>query len=207
MLEQALEKGAADLGLSLTGDQQAALLAYVRLLEKWNKAYNLTAIRDVQRMVPLHLLDSLAILPLVDGDSIADIGTGAGIPGIPLAIMRPDIEFTLVDSNVKKTRFVTQAVIELGLSNVAVKHARVEQLEKGAGYSIVMARAFATLDKIVALTGHLVKGHGKILAMKSQSVNDELQALPQGWCLHKNHELSVPGVEGYRCLVDVRRDG
>ena len=127
MLEKLLQQGLREMGLNLAAPVQKKLLNFLKLLEKWNRAYNLTAIRDPEQMVPRHLLDSLTVLPYLQGSRVLDIGTGAGLPGIPLALARPDLEFTLLDSNAKKTRFATQALHELGLKNVVVQQERVEK--------------------------------------------------------------------------------
>ncbi len=197
-----LNVGLADFSLTLSEPQITSLLAFIKLIEKWNKAYNLTAVRDPLQMVDLHLLDSLAILPHLPGGRIADIGTGAGIPGIPLAICRPDCRFTLVDSNSKKTRFVRQAVLELKLSNVEVVHSRVEQLTPTTPFDAVLTRAFASLPDIVHLTGHLLAEQGVLLAMKGQTPSDELVGIAG---LFQVIPLHVPGIDAERCLIRIER--
>jgi len=197
-----LTTGLADLSLTLAEPQIASLLAFIKLIEKWNKAYNLTAVREPLQMVELHLLDSLAILPHLTGMRIADIGTGAGIPGIPLAICRPDCQFTLVDSNSKKTRFVQQAVLELKLSNVEVIHARVEELTPTNPFDAVLTRAFASLPDIIALTSHLLAEDGVLLAMKGQPPGDELADIDAPYQVIP---LQVPGIDAERCLIRIER--
>lgn len=190
--------GLSELQLKLTDHQIEQLLAFIALIEKWNKAYNLTAIRDKHAMVSLHLLDSLAIVPHLTGKRHIDIGTGAGLPGIPLAICYPDYEFTLLDSNAKKTRFVQQAVLELKLRNVQVCHSRVENYRAEPGFDTVITRAFAELSAIVEMTAHLLNSNGVLLAMKGQLPDEPLS---QGICTHI--PITVPGIEAARCLVKV----
>lgn len=193
-----LLQGLSALDLSLTESQVNALLRFIQLIAKWNKAYNLTAVRDPLDMVSLHLLDSLAILPHVKPARVADIGTGAGLPGIPLAICLPDCQFTLVDSNSKKTRFVQQAVLELKLKNVEVVHSRAEQLKPKALFSTVLSRAFASMNDILQLTGHLLADDGLLLAMKGQVPEQELAQLNLDYTVIP---LKVPGIEAERCLI------
>lgn len=202
ILTARLKTGLTDLSLALSEPQIANLLAFIKLIQKWNKAYNLTAVREPLEMVDLHLLDSLAILPHLSGGRIADIGTGAGIPGIPQAICRPDCQFTLVDSNSKKTRFVQQAVLELKLTNVEVIHGRVEQLMPVTPFDAVLTRAFASLPDIVKLTSHLLAEDGVLLAMKGQTPSDELAGIA-GTC--QVIPLRVPGIDAERCLIRIER--
>ncbi len=197
-----LLRGLAELKLDLDASQIEKLLAFIRLIEKWNKAYNLTAVRDVQEMVSMHLLDSLAILPYIQGPSIADIGTGAGVPGIPLAICCPDYRFTLVDSNSKKTRFVQQAVLELQLKNVQVVHSRVESLKPQSLFATVISRAFASMADILRLTSHLQAEDGVLLAMKGQVPGEELAVLNQHYQVIA---VKVPEVDAERCLIRLER--
>lgn len=184
--------------MSLTDQQIDTLLRFIELIAKWNKAYNLTAVRDPVEMINLHLLDSLVILPHVKPPRVADIGTGAGLPGIPLAICMPDCHFTLVDSNSKKTRFVQQAVLELKLKNVEVIHSRVELLKPDVLFSTVMSRAFASMHDILQLTEHLLTDGGLLLAMKGQLPEQELAQLNSNYDVIP---LKVPGVEAERCLI------
>jgi 16S rRNA (guanine527-N7)-methyltransferase len=193
-----LNQGLADLNLSITEQQQQQLLRFIKLIEKWNKAYNLTAVRDPLEMVSLHLLDSLAILSHVKSPQIADIGTGAGLPGIPLAICMPDCHFTLVDSNSKKTRFVQQAVLELQLKNVDVIHSRAELVRPESLFSTVISRAFASMNDILKLTGHLLADDGVLLAMKGQTPEQELLAVSMEYSVIP---LVVPGITAERCLI------
>jgi len=195
-----LVSGLQSLNLSQAEDKIEQLLSFIKLIEKWNKAYNLTAIRNREDMVRLHLLDSLTIVPFIEGKSVIDIGTGAGLPGIPLAIYFPETAFTLLDSNAKKTRFVQQAILELKLKNVSVCHNRVEQYHPEKRFDTVITRAFAGLSDIVELTAHLLNKDGVLLAMKGQipdvskleSAKTEL--IP----------VNVPGISAERCLVKIQ---
>ncbi|AEG02855.1 16S rRNA (guanine(527)-N(7))-methyltransferase RsmG [Methylomonas methanica] len=198
-----LLQGLETLQLSVDESQQALLLRFIKLIEKWNKAYNLTAVRDPLDMVSLHLLDSLAILPHVKAPRVADIGTGAGLPGIPLAICMPECHFTLVDSNSKKTRFVQQAVLELQLKNVEVVHSRVELFSPEQFYSTVISRAFASMADILALTGHLLADDGILLAMKGQIPQQELAEIR---LQHTVIPLAVPGIDAERCLICLEKN-
>lgn len=175
-----LRQGAKSLGLCLATEQEQRLLELIALLAKWNRAYNLTAVRDPLEMVSRHLLDSLAVLPFLTGRRCLDIGTGAGLPGIPLAIMRPDMAFVLLDSNGKKIRFVRQAVLELGLENVEPVHARVEAYVPEAAFDLLIARAFTSLPEMLKLTRHLRGEKGVLLAMKAKLPAAELAGFEAG---------------------------
>jgi 16S rRNA (guanine527-N7)-methyltransferase len=175
--ESELATGLKQMGLEIGQAQQQKLLEYLALLMKWNQVYNLTAIRDPDEMVSRQILDSLSILPLVQGKKILDVGTGAGLPGIPLAICMPEASFTLIDSNGKKTRFVQQAKMELGLDNLQVQQTRVEQLEATQRFDTITSRAFAALTKIVELTSRLLSKDGVLLAMKGAIPKQEVETL------------------------------
>jgi 16S rRNA (guanine527-N7)-methyltransferase len=182
------------------------LLAYLALLLRWNGTYNLTAIRDPHDMLVKHLLDSLAMQPFVrDLASLADLGTGPGLPGIPLAITTPNLAVTLVESNGKKTRFLREAVRQLKLDNVTVVTSRIEAFQPDAPFAAITARALATLPLIVQLGGHLLNSEGRLLAMKGQSPDEEIAALPEGWQVRAVHSLHVPGLSAERHLVEVAR--
>ena len=201
-LAQILSDGLAAMGLSATPAQQASLLHFPRLLRKWNRVYNLTAIVDPAQMVRLHLFDSLVLLPYLRGRRVLDVGTGAGLPGIPLALLARDKEFTLLDGNAKKTRFVRQAAIELDLANVRVEHTRIEQYRPAQGFDTVLVRAFAALPAIVAETVRLLNPGGVILAQKGKLPQEEIQALE-----HVTVEvfpLAVPGVDAARHLIAIQ---
>ncbi len=205
LLLQEIIDGCQELGLSLTTEQCEQLLAYVKLLDKWNKVYNLSSIRDPQEMVSRHILDSLTILPYLSGDSLLDVGTGAGLPGIPLAIANPQLTVTLLDTNSKKTRFLQQAKAELGLSNVTVVHARVEEA-KLPKFSMVTARAFASIEDIIALTGRHCDDAGSLLLMKGIWPEEELKGISGKFKLKDVVVLDVPGSEGQRHLVRILKD-
>lgn len=194
-----LETGMTALKLNASNEQLEKLLAFIKLIAKWNKAYNLTAVRNDEEMARLHILDSLAILPHIEGKRIIDVGTGAGLPSIPLAIFLPEVEFVLLDSNAKKTRFVQQAILELKLKNATVVHSRVEDYQPEIKFASVLTRAFASLSDIVKLTAHLRQDDGVLLAMKGQVPEQELQQLT-GYQI-STIALAVPDVEAQRCLI------
>jgi 16S rRNA (guanine527-N7)-methyltransferase len=203
--QRQLSQGLADMGLALDESTQTQLLAFLTLLNKWNRAYNLTAVRDPQQMVSRQLLDSLSILPFVTTDHLLDVGAGGGLPGIPLAIVRPESRFTLLDSNSKKTRFLTQCILELGLDNIEVIHGRAEQCQPRQPFQQISSRAFTALDNMVRWCGELLANDGEFLAMKGQFPDDEVAALPAPWQVTHQQVLSVPGSEGDRHLLIVRR--
>ncbi|SFR48409.1 16S rRNA m(7)G-527 methyltransferase [Marinobacter gudaonensis] len=200
-----LSTGLAVMGLALGDDQQRRLLAFLGLLNKWNRAYNLTAVRDESQMVSRQLLDSLSILPWVTTDHLLDVGAGGGLPGIPLAITLPDRQFTLLDSNGKKTRFLNQCVLELGLDNVQVIHGRAEDCKPSRPFSQISSRAFTALENLVHWCDGLLANGGEFLAMKGQFPDDEVAALPAGWQVKSSHSLEVPGADGERHLLVVAR--
>jgi len=202
-LRDELDAGLAALGLApaLAGP----LLAYLALLDRWNRTYNLTAIRDPREMVAKHLLDSLAMHPFAGDGALADLGTGAGLPGIPLAIAHPGLQVTLVESNGKKARFLREAVRTLKLPNARVAEARIEALDMPGMFDAITARALATLPLILELGGHLLKPEGRLLAMKGAVPADEIAALPPGWQVARIAPLQVPGLSAERHLVVVGR--
>lgn len=202
---QQLERGLETLGIALPDAAQRKLLAYVALLQKWNKTFALTALRDPAKAVSHHLLDSLAVLPYVTQDSLLDVGSGGGQPGIPLAIARPDLAVTLLDSNSKKTAFLQQAVIELELKNVAVHCGRVEQYRPPEKFAGIVSRAFSELADFVTLSAELLKADGRWLALKGVRPDDEIARLPEAVAVDAVHRLAVPGVEGERHLVVLRK--
>jgi len=187
----------------LSVEQSERLIDYLQLLARWNLTYNLTAVRDPGEMITRHLLDSLAIAPHVRGTNLIDLGTGAGLPGIPLAILDPERAITLVDSNGKKTRFLREAVRVLGLANVQIENARSEDLQ--GQYDCVVARAFASLADLVRVGGHLLAADGRILAMKGLLDKDEMVGLPSGFAISEVVTLHVPGLGAARHVVILRR--
>ena len=198
-----LAAGIAAMNLDIGEPQQQKLLAYLALLQKWNKTYNLTALRDEAKMVSHHLLDSLTLLPYIrNAQTLADIGSGGGMPGIPAAICRPDLQMTLVDANTKKTAFLQQAAIELGLDNVSVFAGRVENLHQTA--DIVTSRAFAELADFVSLTRHLLHENSIWAAMKGAYPQDELFRLPENVEAYQTDRLSVPMLDAERHMVLLR---
>lgn len=198
---EALAEGCAALGLDLSPVQQARLLQYVALLQKWNRVYNLTAIRDESKLVSHHLLDSLAVVPHLLGPRVLDVGTGAGLPGIAIAVARPDLEVVMLDSNHKKLAFVTQAIGELGLPNASVERTRVEEWRPAAGFHTVISRAFAELPDFARLAGHLIAPGGRLIAMKGLHPHEEIAALPEGFLCEQVLTLDVPGVEARHLVV------
>jgi len=196
-----LEKGLAAMGLDAS--LAPPLLTYLTLLNRWNKTYNLTAIRDPLEMVTRHLLDSLAMQPYLEQGTLADLGTGPGLPGIPLAIARPQLQVTLVESNGKKARFMREAVRQLGLANARVAESRAEALAEPGAYDNLTARAMDTLAGIIAVGGHLLRPGGRLLAMKGVYPHDEIAQLPAGWQVEQVLPLKVPGLTGERHLVVV----
>lgn len=203
--QRQLREGLAEMQLPLSDDQQQRLLVFLALLNKWNKAFNLTAVRNEGEMVSRQLLDSLSILPWVTREHLLDVGAGGGLPSIPLATVLPGTRFTLLDSNGKKTRFLNQCVLELGLKNVEVIHGRAEDCKPEQPFGQISSRAFTALDNLVAWCGGLLANEGRFLAMKGQYPDDEVAALPAGWQVSSSHSLKVPGAGGERHLLVVTR--
>lgn len=202
-LENILRNGAQQQSLTLSDHQIDQMLGYLELLQKWNGAYNLTSIREPEKMLRLHLLDSLSIAPLVEGKRIIDIGTGPGLPGIPLAILYPDRQFTLMDSNGKKTRFLFQVRTQLGLKNVQEVQSRVESYTPAELFDGVTSRAFTSLADMVDKCSHLLTETGRFYAMKGQYPTEELSALPKHYNVIASHQLRVPGVDSERHLIEI----
>ena len=197
---EALAHGAAQLGMEVAGDAQQKMLEYLTLLQKWNQVYSLTAIRQPEQMVSNHLLDSLAVVPHLWSGRWLDVGSGAGLPGLVLALMRPDWAVTLLDSNSKKTGFMQQVAIELGLDNVTVCCTRVEGWHPVQKYDGIISRAFASLADFTRLTRHLLNPTGRWAAMKG-APEAELECLPPGINVQQMIPLQVPGLDAARCLV------
>jgi 16S rRNA (guanine527-N7)-methyltransferase len=201
-----LAQGLAALNIDLSATQQASILQYVALLNKWNKVYNLTAVREPERMIGLHMLDSLAVLPhLARVKRVLDVGTGGGLPGIALAIARADMHVTMLDSLQKKTTFVRQAIGELSLANATVVCERVEQFKPAEKFDVVISRAFAELTDFVNGAAHLLADDGRMFAMKGVNPVDEISRLPAGFEVERVIELNVPQVEGKRHLVVIKK--
>lgn len=207
-LQRQLEKGVKQLELDVSDKQLNLLLDYIELFDKWNRAYNLSAIRDISEMVSRHLLDSLAVMSHVkayfdssDAQRFIDVGTGGGLPGIPLAIMFPDKSFTLLDSNGKKTRFLFQVKTELKLSNVTVENNRVEKYQPEEPFDGVISRAFASIEDMTDGCAHFLKPGGYFWAMKGIYPVDELAAVEKNYTVADSHRLQVPGSDGERHLL------
>jgi 16S rRNA (guanine527-N7)-methyltransferase len=204
MSQQAiLEQGIQDAKLAISAETQHKLLGYLALMQKWNKVHNLTAVRDADEMVTLHLLDSLVVLPYVDAKNLLDVGSGAGLPGIPLALCLPDLQVTVIDSNSKKVSFMRQVKAELGITNLEVIGGRVEDIAPTRQFEIIISRAFSDLSLFISLTHHLLATDGKWLAMKGVYPEAELADLlaKTGVVASKVEVLNVPGLEAQRHLA------
>ena len=200
-LRSRLSRGLESLEIPSDSQQQDKLLAFIHLLGKWNRVYNLTAINEPSKIVTHHILDSLSIVPFINGHRILDIGAGAGLPGIPLAIMLTGIEFTLIDSNSKKSRFMQQAMAELDMKNVTVEQVRVEQYNPGNLFDTVISRAFASLEKIAKLSAPLCVDDGLILAMKGVYPEQEIESISKSFEIKAVHKIQVPGIDAERNVI------
>jgi 16S rRNA (guanine527-N7)-methyltransferase len=201
-----LKRGLIGLGLTLPEDAQQRLLAYVALIEKWNRVYNLTAIREPEKMISHHLLDSLAVAPHLHARRLLDVGSGAGLPGIPLALANPELQVTVLDSNHKKAAFLKQAVIELALVNVQVCAERVEAWKTADRFELIISRAFADMGEFVRVTEHLLAPGGLFAAMKGLHPYEEIEKLPPGFKLRQVLPLAVPGLDGARHLALIAKE-
>ena len=206
-LRQQLEYGLTQMGLHFSVPVQQKLIHYIQLIARWNKTFNLTAIRDVEEMVSKHLLDSLAVQPYVEANNILDVGSGAGLPGIPFAITSPDKHFVLLDCNGKKTRFLTQAKIDLKLDNVEVIHQRVEDYQPIVDghriyFDVITARAYATTTDILNSTAHLQDGGTSILVMQGK-LDEQIDG--QKYQLIESHTLDVYGLDAERHLLEIKK--
>ena len=202
-----LKQGIKDLQLDLNDEQIEKLLDYLALLNKWNSVYNLTSVRDPMQMVTLHLLDSLAAVPAFKGAvNVLDVGAGGGLPGMVLAISRPDMKVSMIDTVHKKTAFLNQVKAELGLANVTVYTKRVEQLEVKTKFDVITSRAFADLSDFVNWSGHLLQEGGRFIALKGTAPEDERERLPEPWKVQKLEPLTVPGLEAERHLVFIEAE-
>ncbi len=201
-----LKRGLIALGLTLAPDTQERLLDYIALIEKWNRVYNLTAIREPEKMVSHHLLDSLAVAPHLHAKRLLDVGSGAGLPGIPLALANPDMQVTLLDSNHKKAAFLNQAVMELKLKNAEVCAERVESWQTESRFDVIISRAFSDMGEFVRITRHLLAPGGLFAAMKGLHPYEEIEKLPPGFNVRQILPLAVPGLDGARHLVLIGQD-
>ena len=206
--QQELELGIKTLGLNCSTHQVEQLIAYLEMLQRWNKAYNLTAIREPIQMVRLHLLDSLAVHPFIkDAKDIIDVGTGPGLLGIPLAILNPDKNFTLLDSNGKKTRFLFQAINDLSLANAKEINQRVEKYQPEQLFDIVLSRAFSSISDMLTQCNHLVCDSGCFLAMKGKKPDSELSQIAKDYKVVDLSQINVPQVDSERHLIKITKTG
>jgi len=200
-----LDQGLQELGLRIDEEVRRKLVRYLRLLDKWNEAYNLTAIRDIRKAVGIHLLDSIAVAPYISRGRLLDVGTGAGLPGIPLAMTEPDLSVTLLDSNHKKAAFLTEAIGVLGLKNARVICQRVESWRPEERFDCIISRAFSEIPEFVALSRHLLAPKGVLAAMKGLLPYEEIERLPPEFRVRHLHRLSVPSLAASRHLVLIER--
>ena len=205
LIREELQCGISSLSLNCNEEMLCSLLAYIDLLKKWNSAYNLLGSNESDSLVSRHILDSLCVDAYLEGNIIADIGAGAGLPGIPLAILNPGKNFVLIDSNGKKTRFMFQAKIQLGLDNISIENCRVEHYQSTQQIDMVMCRAFSTLADALTMLQPIFSDECKLLAMKGHYPEDEIARLPDGFELSKSIKLDVPGSESQRHLIEIMR--
>ena len=203
-LFEKLQQLLANTELEVTDTQKKQLVQLVELLHKWNKAYNLTSVRDPQQMLVKHIMDSIVVSPHLQGKRLIDVGTGPGLPGLPLAILNPDKQFILLDSLGKRLRFIRQAVLELGLKNVEFIQSRVEEYQPENKFDVVLSRAFASLQDMLFWCKHLPNETGHFLALKGQFPAQEIKMLDKQFEFIESIALQVPNLEGDRCLVKVR---
>jgi 16S rRNA (guanine527-N7)-methyltransferase len=208
-LEEFLSKSIAENSYNVSFATQQQLILYLDLLQRWNQVFNLTAIRDAYDMVTLHILDSLSISPYLHGTQIIDVGTGAGLPGIPLALTHPGKDFVLLDSNNKKTRFLTQAKMELGIQNIEVVQARCEEYpttdSQKTGYDCIVSRAFSSIAVMLTSTQHLLAKNGLFVAMKGIYPEQEIRDIPEGFTVTDVHKLEIKGLAAERHVVCIQR--
>ncbi|GEK07790.1 MULTISPECIES: 16S rRNA (guanine(527)-N(7))-methyltransferase RsmG [Pseudoalteromonas] len=206
MLLEQLNELLADTSIELSEQQKQQLVDYVQLLDKWNKAYNLTSVRDPKEMMVKHIMDSLVVAPHLTGSNYIDVGTGPGLPGMVLAIARPDINFVLLDSLGKRVRFLMQVKHGLGIDNVTPVQSRVEEYQPSVKLDGVLSRAFASLQDMIQWCSHLIDDQGVFLALKGQYPADELEKLPNGVSLSQDISLVVPKLDGERHLIILSKD-
>jgi len=204
-LNDILMQGSDALSLAVSAQQAEKLIGYVERIDKWNKAYNLTSVRDPEQMMVKHILDSIAVAPFIEGKRIIDVGTGPGLPGIPLSVMLPESSFTLLDSLGKRVRFMKQCAFELDLKNVTPVHSRVEDHKPDHPYDIVLSRAFASLKDMLHWCEHLVDSSGVFVALKGQFPQSEIDEVSDHFRIESVKALSVPDLEGERHLVNIRK--
>jgi 16S rRNA (guanine527-N7)-methyltransferase len=204
-LTERLSEAAREMGIDLDAAQEKRLLDFLALIAKWNRSYNLTAIHEPEKMLTHHLLDSLSILPRVAAGPLLDVGSGAGLPGIPLAVARPDLRVTLLDSSQKRCGFMQQAAIELKLGNVEVVHARAESFQPDEKFPQIVSRAFSDLSEFVKVTRHLLAEGGEWLAMKGLYPDEEI-ALLKGVRVKSHAKLHIPGLDAERHLIIMEMD-
>lgn len=197
------QQGLQQLGCKPSAQQLEKLQSYLQLLQRWNKVYNLTAVRNPADMLPLHIFDSLAVADYIQGGHCLDVGSGAGLPGIPLAIMQPERQFTMLDTNGKKTRFIQQAIIQLELSNAKVVQTRVETWQPEQKFDAIISRAFASIEDFVNTSSIHLQDNGTLYAMKGQYDQAEIDALPKGFKLNKTNKLIVPMLDAQRHLLEI----
>jgi 16S rRNA (guanine527-N7)-methyltransferase len=202
-LVTSLKLGLYKLRVDLDTTQIRRLIFFLKLIAKWNRVYNLTAVREPESMVSVHLLDSLSVLSYIKGSRIADVGSGAGLPGIPLAVCQPEKQFVLLDSQARKTRFIQQAVMELKLLNVQVRRARVESFSETKRFDTVVCRAFSSLSGFISVAGGLCKRSGCMLALKGKYPSSELTDIPAGYEIKTVKRLEVPGLDRQRHVVEI----
>jgi 16S rRNA (guanine527-N7)-methyltransferase len=200
-----LQSAARQFGLSLSDRDAARMVQLLDELDEWNQRMNLTAIRERPQQLTKHLLDSLSVQPFLRGTRVLDVGTGAGFPGLPLAIVNPERQFTLLDSTAKKLKFIDHVAQLLGLTNVTTVHQRAETFEVKDRFDVVLSRAVGPVEQFVKWSGRLCVGGGRLLAMKGRYPTDELKTLPSGWKLAAVHRLDVPGLDEERHLVEICR--
>ncbi|MFB2735984.1 16S rRNA (guanine(527)-N(7))-methyltransferase RsmG [Shewanella mangrovisoli] len=206
MLSAQLEAYLAEINLPATAEQKKQLLDFVGMLNKWNKAYNLTSVRDPEAMLVRHIMDSLVVSPHLQGDRFIDVGTGPGLPGIPLAIMNPDKTFVLLDSLGKRIRFQKQVAFELGIHNISSIESRVEAYQPEQKFDGVLSRAFASIHDMLTWCHHLPAEHGQFYALKGQLSDEEMQQIPAGFVVTETIELQVPRLDEQRHLLKIIKE-